>query len=84
MAPRSKKNNFTRQIRVLLLEVHKRKSIIFNSIRSGITGPAEAKQCEKIMSAVNAVSPEGHTVTEIKKKWFNMEMPSKIHLATAR
>lgn len=66
------------------MEVHNRKSIIFNSVRSGIKGPAEAKQCDKITSAVNSVSPEGRTVTEIKKKWFKTEMPSKKHLATAR
>ncbi len=71
--------NFTdfTKIDILLSEIQKRKSVIFSSISSGIKGPAKAKEWEKITSAVNAISPAGRTVTEIKKKWFNMKMASK-------
>ncbi len=65
-ASKNRKKNFTSsEIEVLLLEIHK---VIFRSISSGIKGPAKAKEWEKIMSAVNSLSPEGHTVTEIKTK----------------
>ncbi len=84
MASKSKKKSFTSsEIEVLLSEIQKRKSIIFSSVSGGIKGPAKAKEWEKI-SAVNAVSPVGCTNKEIKKKWFNMKMASKKHLATAR
>ncbi len=83
MASKSKKKNFTSsEIEVLLSEIQKRKSVIFSSISSGIKGPA--KEWEKIMRAVNAFSPVGRTITEIKKKWFDMKMASKKRLATAR
>lgn len=85
MASKSKKKNFTSsEIEVLLSEIQKGKSVIFSSVSRGIKGPAKAKEWEKITSAVNAVSPVGRTVPEIKKKWFDMKMASKKRLATAR
>ena len=75
MASKSKKKSFTgSEIEVLLSEIQKGKSVIFRSVSSGITGPAKAKEWEKIMSAVNSVSPVVGNVTEIKKKWFDMIM----------
>ena len=75
MASRRKNNNFTgSEIEVLLSEIQKGKSVIFSSVRSGITGPAKAKKWEAITIAVNSVSPVVCNVTEIKKKWFDMKM----------
>ena len=61
---------------VLLSEIHTGK-YHFNSISTGIKGPAKAEEREKITRTVNAVSPEGPTVTEIKRNWFNMEKKKK-------
>ena len=73
MASRSWKENFmSLEIDVLLSEVHKGKSVILT---------VELRDLVKLRawrtSAVNAVLPEGQTVTEIKKKRLDMKMASK-------
>ena len=60
------------EFEVLPSEIHKVN--YFNSVSGGIKRPIKAKKWEK---TVNAVLPEGQTVTEMKRKCLDMKMASK-------
>ncbi len=49
-----------------------------------ITGKSKTQQWQSICDAGNAVSAEGRTITEIKRKWFNMKIESKTSIAQAK
>ena len=42
------------------------------SVRGGIKSPEKDKEWEKIIHIVNVVPNVALTITEIKKKWFDM------------
>lgn len=77
MASESRKKTFpSSEIELLHSEMHKRIFFFFfSSICSELKGPTNAKELKEIC-AYNALLPVGPTVTDIKKKWFDMKIAS--------
>ncbi len=51
------------------------------SLGSGVTNKKKNAAWENVTSAVNAVGSEESSVSEIKKKWFDIKLSAKKHLA---
>ena len=82
---RQKKRNFTEaEVEVILTQVHANKKILFSSVSSGVTAPEKAKTWKQIRDEVNSVPSVERSITEVKRKWFDMKTESKKRTAANR
>ncbi|KAK0141104.1 Myb-related transcription factor, partner of profilin [Merluccius polli] len=78
MARRVKKRNFTdTEIEVLVGEVETHQNILFGTLNAGVTNKRKNATWEKVTTAVNAVGSEERSLSEIKKKWFDIKIRAK-------
>ncbi|MDG2555480.1 SANT/Myb-like DNA-binding domain-containing protein [Vibrio parahaemolyticus] len=80
---RERKKNFSEaEIEIILGEVDLRKNILFSSVSSGVTGTGKAKAWREVTDAVNVVSVVQRTMSEVKRKWFDMKLEAKKRIST--
>lgn len=80
-----RKKNFSRsEVEVLLQEVNSKRLIIFSSVSSGHAKNEKKEAWNAITRSVNAVSGEGRTSHEVKKKWFDIKHGAKRNWAKYR
>lgn len=80
---RERKKNFSDgEIEVILAEVQLRKSILFSSVSTGVTGTGKSKAWTEVTDAVNSVSSVIRTVQEVKRKWFDIKLDAKKRITT--
>ncbi|XP_056884809.1 myb-related transcription factor, partner of profilin-like [Takifugu flavidus] len=80
--PKAKKKSDGAQQKIVLLT--RRKSLLFSSVSAGYTGTNKKEIWAAITSAVDAVSGEGRSVAEVKKKWFDLKCETKKNIAKFR
>lgn len=77
-----RKQNFSSsELEVLLQEITRRKNIIFSSLSAGCTNTNKKEAWGAVWRAVDAVSGEGRTIEEVKKKWFDLKCETKRNIA---
>ncbi len=77
MAKRAKKRNFSdTEIEVLVGEVETNQKILFGTLNAGVTNKRKNAAWEKVTTAVNSVGSEERSLSEIKKKWFDISQAS--------
>uniref|UniRef100_A0AAV2JZY1 Myb/SANT-like DNA-binding domain-containing protein n=1 Tax=Knipowitschia caucasica TaxID=637954 RepID=A0AAV2JZY1_KNICA len=79
-----KKNFSSSELEVLLLEVTRRKKTLFSSLSAGCTNTNKKEAWEAVWRAVDAVSGEGRSIEEVRKKWFDLKSETKRHIAKHR
>ena len=79
-----KKNFSSSEVEVLLQEITQRKKIIFSSLSAGCTNTNKKEAWEAVTRAVDAVSGEGRTIEDVKKKWFDLKCETKRTIAKFR
>ena len=85
MASRAKKRNFTdTEIEVLVGEVETNQNILFGTLNAGVTNKRKNATWEKVTTAVNSIGSEERSLSEIKKKWFDIKMRAKKHVTAHR
>ena len=82
---KAKKRNFTQcEVEVLVGEVEKRKAVLFGGYSAGVANAKKAQEWQHVADNVNAVTSEGRSVAEVKKKWCDIKVDAKKHLASHR
>ena len=86
MAKRAKKQNFSNaEMETLVNEVESNQKIIFGSLSAGgVTNKRKIAAWENVTDAVNSVGSEVRTLSEIKKKWFDVKVNAKKRVAAHR
>ena len=85
MARRAKKRNFTdTEIEVLVGEVETHQNILFGTLDAGVTKKRKNATWEKVTTAVNAVGSEERSLSEIKKKMFDIKIRAKKRVTAHR
>ena len=86
MAKRAKKRNFSAsEMETLVNEVDSKQKIIFGSLNAGgITNKKKIVAWENVTDAVNSVGSEMRTVSEVKKKWFDVKLNAKKRVTAHR
>ncbi|XP_035271167.1 nuclear apoptosis-inducing factor 1-like [Anguilla anguilla] len=80
-----KKKNFTeREIEVLLGEVERRRSILFNGVSMGVSNKRKRLEWHRVCAAVNASSAVNRSAGEVKKKWFDIKVQAKKRISAHR
>ncbi len=78
MAKRAKKRNFSdTEIEVLEGDVETNQKILFGTLNAGVTNKRKNAAWEKVTTAVNSVGSEERSLSEIKKKWFQIKLSAK-------
>lgn len=78
MDRRAKKRNFSEtEIEALVTEVGHNQKILFGTLECGVTNKRKNIDWDKVTSGVNAVGSEQRTISEIKKKWFDVKLNAK-------
>ena len=72
-AGQAKKNFSSSEVEVLLQEITWRRKCILSSLSAGYTSTNKKEKWEAVTRAVDAVSGEGRTIEEVKKKWFDLK-----------
>ena len=75
---KAKKRNFTQcEVEVLVGEVEKRKAVLFGGYSAGVANAKKAQEWQHVADNVNAVTSEGRSVAEVKKKWCDIKVDAK-------
>ncbi|XP_059209967.1 t-SNARE domain-containing protein 1-like [Centropristis striata] len=76
----TKKRNFSEaEIETLTSHVQQHKVILFGSLKSGIKGSRKNEVWKEITAAVNSVAADTRTPSEVKKKWSNLKLATKMY-----
>ncbi|KAL7369752.1 hypothetical protein ABVT39_007767 [Epinephelus coioides] len=85
MATRAKKRNFTdTKIEVLVGEVETNQKILFGTLNAGVTNKRKNAAWEKVTTAVNSVGSEERSLSEVKKKWFDIKIRARKRVTAHR
>lgn len=85
MAKRAKKRNFSdSEIETLVGEVETHQTILFGTLNAGVTNKRKNAAWEKVTTAVNSVGSEERSLSEIKKKWFDIKLCAKKRVTAYR
>lgn len=78
MAQRSKTRNCTdTEMEVLVAEVESKQKVLFGTLNAGVTNKRKHAAWEKATTAVNSVGSKERSVSEIKKKWYDIKLNAK-------
>lgn len=55
-------------------EIEDRQHVLFDGLNSGLTNKAKQVAWECVAAAVNEVGQQDRTLSDVKKKWFDLKL----------